>query len=115
MVYLTHKISDRLVGIAEPSEKISSPGQLIQRSVHSTKKRRDLLSPLIALAQSNCLNPQVTAEVWSALLALTDKRQPPLLGPSEDGIKWQDSNDEIQFLSIKNLRDRLSRSKKKAR
>lgn len=100
---------------AEPSEKISSPGQLIQRSVHSTKKRRDLLSPLIELAQSNCLNPQVTAEVWSALLALTDKRQPPLLGPSEDGIKWQDSNDEIQFLSIKNLRDRLSRSKKKAR
>lgn len=77
--------------------------------------RRDLLVPLIEAAQKELANPSDTAAVWAALQAMAAAGRRPLLGISEDGIKWTDANDELQFLTIKKLRDRLFRLSKKAR
>jgi len=39
----------------------------------------------------------------------------PFLGATDEGLKWLDSNDTAQFLSLKNLRDRITRKPKKTR
>lgn len=51
--------------------------------------------------------------IWSSLIQMANAQKPPLVGFSEDGIKWQDANDEIKFFSLKNLRDRVARQQKK--
>lgn len=75
------------------------------------KKRRDLLAPLIEEAQKQCEHPQDAPAVWIQLSRLAEARTRPLLGVCDEGIKWQDANDEVKFLSLKNLRDRLGRCK----
>ena len=77
------------------------------------KARRNLLTPVIEAAQKNCVNPLDPPEVWASLVLMAGTGKLPLLGVSDDGIKWQDANDEPQFLTLKNLSDRLRRSKKK--
>jgi len=56
--------------------------------IHSTKKRRDSLTPVIELAQAQCRNPNDTAEVWGALLALAEKKTAPLIGATEEGLQY---------------------------
>lgn len=75
------------------------------------KKRRDLLTPLIEEAQKQCKRPHDAPAVWVQLSRLAEGGSRPLLGVCDDGIKWQDANDEVKFLSLKNLRDRLGRCK----
>ena len=48
------------------------------------------------------------------LVQMAQDGKRPLIGVTEDGIKWNDAEDNPQFLSLKNLRDRLARSKKQA-
>jgi hypothetical protein len=55
---------------------------------HSTKIRRNTLTPVIELAQANCRNPQDTAEVWAALLVLAEGKHAPLLGATENGLQY---------------------------
>ena len=46
------------------------------------------------------------------MVKLARQQKHSLLGVSDEGIKWVDSNDETRFFKISNLRDRLMRSKK---
>ncbi len=93
-----------------------SPAPVVGSASNSqARARRDLLTPVIEAAQNECGVQFDVPAVWASMVRMADAGKRPLLGVSDDGIKWQDSNDEPQFLNIKNLRDRLSRSKKKAR
>lgn len=56
--------------------------------IHSTKTRRDTLTPVIELAQNQCRNPKDAAEVWAALLVMAEKKHPPLIGATEDGLQY---------------------------
>ena len=75
-------------------------------------KRRDLLTPAIEAAQKACGNPFDAPAVWDEMVKLARQQKHSLLGVTEDGIQWADSNDETRFFKIKNLRDRLMRGKK---
>lgn len=76
--------------------------------------RRDLLTPLIEAAQKECESPIDAPAVWASMVQMAEARKRPLLGVSNEGIKWQDANDATQFFTLKHLRDRLYRSKKKS-
>lgn len=76
------------------------------------KARRDLLDPVIEAAQKTCADPFDAPEVWAALTKMANDRKLPLLGVTDEGIKWQDAIDEPRFLKLKNLRERLQRRKK---
>lgn len=78
------------------------------------KGRRDLLVPVVETAQRKCENPFDAPAVWAELVCMAHAGTCPLLGATDEGIKWQDANDETQFFTLKNLRDRLRRSKKSA-
>lgn len=80
----------------------------------SDKARRDLLAPAIEAAQKLCENQFDAPAVWAALAQMAQDGKRPLLGLTEDGIKWNDANDNPQFLRLRNLRDRLRRSKNKS-
>lgn len=75
---------------------------------HSTKARRDALTPVIELAQEKCRNPKDTAEVWAALAVLAEKKHPPLLGATEDGLQYLNSGAAAIF-KRDSLRKRLGR------
>lgn len=77
--------------------------------------RRDLLAPLIEVAQREVKDPFDAAAMFASLRAMAEKATTPFVGVSDEGIKWMDTNDNPQFLTIKNLRDRLARSRKRAR
>jgi len=74
--------------------------------------RRDLLTPLIEAAQRDASDPYDTPAIWEKLRAMAAEKIGPLLGVTSDGIKWIDGNDEVQFFSLKSLRDRLGRQKR---
>jgi hypothetical protein len=60
------------------------------------------------LAQKQCRNPQVTAEVWAALQVLAEKREAPLLGATEDGLQYLKGG-EAAIFRRKALGQRLGR------
>lgn len=78
------------------------------------KARRNLLSPVIEAAQREAENSLDAPAVWASLTQMAMAGKRPLLGITEEGIKWLDANDESQFFTLKNLRDRLHRSKRRA-
>lgn len=84
-------------------------------SVTARKGRRDLLYPLIEAAQKQVEDMYDAPAVFDLLRAMAEEEKRPFLGVTEDGIKWTDAKDETQFLTLKNLRDRLGRLKKKTR
>ena len=100
--------------LLQPQATTPSPAPVSASNSPATA-RRGLLAPVIEAAQKECEDPFDAPAVWASLVRMADAGKRPLLGVSDEGIKWQDSNDEPQFLNLKNLRDRLSRSKKKAR
>ena len=57
---------------------------------HSTKEaqRRDILDPVIELAQSKCLDPMDTAQVLAQLQVLAQEEHAPLLASTNEGIKY---------------------------
>jgi len=56
---------------------------------HSTKApRRDTLTPVIELAQSQCRNRNDTAEVWACLLVIANKKTAPFIGTAEGGLQY---------------------------
>ncbi len=94
-------------GIAQ----LQTPAPVVAESpsgvIHSTKARRNTLTPVIELAQSQCRNPQDTAEVWAALLVLAELKHPPLRGATEDGVQYL-KRGEVAFLTRDALRKRLA-------
>ena len=74
--------------------------------------RPDLLTPLIEKAQSGETDPFNAALIWPKLCSMVDEKTRPLIGISDEGIKWTDGNDKVKFLSKKALGDRLQRQKK---
>ncbi|MBW7832972.1 MAG: hypothetical protein H3C29_07130 [Simplicispira suum] len=78
------------VATQEPQDAPPAPVVAESASVviHSTKARRDALTPVIELAQKECRNPQDTAEVWAVLLVLAEKKHAPLRGATEDGLQY---------------------------
>lgn len=77
----------------------------------SHRTRSDLLTPLIQAAQQQCSDPLSASEVFSVLRSWAESKPPrrPLRGVSEIGLKWDDPNDDVRELTLKNLRDRLKR------
>ena len=75
---------------------------------HSTKKRRDLLTPVIELAQTKCRNQFDAAEVWAALELLAHDEHQPLNGIEGKNIMYTTGN-EKKYFTRKALGNRLAR------
>jgi hypothetical protein len=91
-------------------------GPAVQKASPRKLLRRDLLAPLIERAQGKCSDPLDAPAVFAELLKMAAAKEKPFIGGiTEDGIQWTGSNDEIKFLSLKNLRERLHRQKNKNR
>ncbi len=99
-----------------PANDTATPASVVAVDASNARPRarRDLLAPVIESAQKECPDPFDAPAVWASLVRMADARKLPLLGISDEGIKWQDSNDQTRFLKIKNLRERLLRSMKKS-
>jgi hypothetical protein len=76
--------------------------------IHSTKTRRDALTPVIERAQQQCNDPKDTAAVWAALQVLAEKKAAPLIGATEDGLQYL-KNGGAAILNRDALRKRLGR------
>ena len=76
--------------------------------IHLTKTRRDVLTPVIELAQKQCRNHQDDAEVWGQLQALANNKHPPLIGATEDGVQYLKKG-LADFFTRDALRKRLNR------
>lgn len=79
------------------------------------RTRRDLMIPAIEAAQRDCKDPYDAAEVWTVLVRRSQEGCGPMFGVTEDGIQWKNSEDETEYLSRKNLGDRLRNWRKRAR
>lgn len=100
--------------------KSTKVDQGVKEKVESASKarsggRRDQLTPVIEAAQKECEDPFDTPAVWQVLRQFAQASKSPLVGVTEDGIKWSDANDDLQFFKFGNLRDRLRRSRKRTR
>ena len=94
-----------------PAQTVATPAPAVAVGAsltHSTRARRDTLTPVIELAQSKCRNPKDTAEVWAVLLVLAEKKQPPLIGVTEEGLQYYEAG-EAAIFKRKSLGARLTR------
>lgn len=94
----------------EASKQAAAPVVAVGASVivHSTRVRRDTLTPVIERAQSQCQNPRDTAEVWAELQGLANRKTAPLIGATEDGLQYL-KNGEAEIFKRKSLGQRLAR------
>ena len=76
--------------------------------IHSTKARRNALTPVIEFAQRQCSNPEDDAEVWAAFLVLAEKKHAPLIGCTEAGLQYL-KNGDVGYFNRGALRKRLDR------
>ncbi len=99
----------------EPAPGMEAPTSETGKSntvTHTTKaSRRDILKPVIELAQSNCRNPLDTAAVWAQLQVLAHEESAPLLAVTERKIKYMDG-DKTCYLSRDALNKRLHPEKR---
>lgn len=95
---------------ATPPAALPAPVVENSASKVQSKARRDLLTPAIETAQKMCANSFDAPTVWAALVQMAQEEKRPLVGVTEDGIKWNDADDNTKFFSLKNLRDRLLRT-----
>jgi hypothetical protein len=92
---------------ASMSEKTQAAAPSV---MHSTKgARRDVLAPVIEAAQTSCRNAWDHAEVWGRLTIMAEKKEPPLLGATEDGLQYL-RDGVAATLSRDALKKRLDRS-----
>jgi hypothetical protein len=100
--------SAQVVATPAPAVATSEGAAPLNTIIHSTKTRRDTLTPVIELAQSQCRNLADTAEVWAALLVLAEKRTAPLIGATEDGLQYLKGG-TAEIFTRKSLGKRLAR------
>lgn len=95
-----------------PAQNTATPAPMATATasilVHSTKARRDALTPVIELAQRQCRSPKDDAEVWAALQPLAEKKTPPLIGATEEGLQYL-KNGKAEIFTRDALRKRLNR------
>ena len=105
-----HKWTAFVEEIEALSEPQAAPvmAQSASAVIHSTKARRDILTPVIEFAQKQCRNPQDSAEVWAALQVLAEKKSAPLIGATEDGLQYLKAGAAAIF-KRDSLRKRLAR------
>ena len=75
---------------------------------HSIKTRRHALMPVVELAQSQCLNPHDSAEVWGKLSVLANNKEAPFLRTEEDGLAYLHKG-EVKIFTRDALGKRLKR------
>jgi hypothetical protein len=64
----------------------------------STKpSRRDTLKPVIEEAQSKCINPNDTAQVWAQMQMMADEQHVPLLASMKEGLKYHKAGQDAYF------------------
>ncbi len=96
------------VQVAPPATGLAAGQAPFTTISHSTKTRRDALTPVIEKAQSQCRNPKDTAEVWAALVVLAEKKAAPLFGATDDGLQYLKNGTAASFKRDA-LRKRLAR------
>lgn len=102
-------LGDALTEAPEQNQTTPAPVVAVGASLtHSTRARRNTLTPVIELAQAQCRNPKDTAEVWAALQVLAEKKHPPLIGGTEDGLQYYEAG-EAAIFKRKSLGKRLAR------
>ena len=104
-------LGETLASQFTPDKSQSTPapvGAVGASLTHSTRARRNTLTPVIELAQAQCRNPKDTAEVWAALQVLAQKKHPPLIGGTEDGLQYYEAG-EAAIFKRKSLGKRLAR------
>lgn len=74
--------------------------------IHSTKKRRDSITPAIERAQSKCKDPRDTAEVWGHMELLALDECPPFQGRAQEGLMYT-KNRKVCYFTRDALRLRL--------
>jgi len=87
----------------------SSPDGEFSTSGAKTGRRKDLLTPLILKAMREVGTDTADAFTLIRQWAQTSPPTAPLIGVTESGIQWLDSNDRQQELSRESLRKRISR------
>lgn len=87
----------------------SSPDGEFSTSGAKTGRRKDLLAPLILKAIREVGTDTANAFTLIRQWAQTSPPTAPLIGVTESGIQWLDSNDRQQELSRESLRKRISR------
>ncbi len=108
---INHVTNDTAKASAPESPLVATETEKVVASsvvIHSTKARRNTLTPIIELAQTQCRNPQDTAEVWAALQVLAEKKQPPLIGATEEGLQFLNKG-IVDIFKRKSLGQRLAR------
>jgi hypothetical protein len=98
------KVTDQ----TEDGETASDGSAPLNKIVHSTRTRRDTLTPVIEKAQSVCNDPKDTAAVWAALQVLAENKTAPLFGATEDGLQYF-KNGRAAYFNREALRKRLGR------
>lgn len=78
---------------------------------HNSLVRRDLLTPVIEFAQSQCRNSSDASEVWAKLAKLAKEKHSPLIGSDESGIQYLDASEQLKNLNVRALRMRLRRAR----
>lgn len=105
-----------------PSQEDSGPPQIATSAggvvakpvIYSTRAlRRDDLTAVIEQAQGECTNPFDVASVWARLQVMAEKKVPPLIGSTEEGLQYLDQG-EAAVLNRKALWKRLARAKDRA-
>lgn len=92
-----HALADAYIDASAQRNKKSLKAKGEPTLVHSTKARRDILTPVIELAQTMCRNPKDAAEVWGVMEDLAKKRTSPLFGATEEGIQYWKAGEVVIF------------------
>ena len=94
----------------------SSPVTHNTTVVHALGTRRDVLDPVIDLAEKNATNGADRTAVWNALkaLAMATDKPPPLLGFADRSVKYLDGDGEPTFLTRDAFNKRWDRRMNKA-
>lgn len=87
-----------------------APAPVQQAATKKGLPRQDLLTPLINKAVQEAGEGASPAEVFAVLRAWADQKRAPLIGATEEGLKWIDSSDRAKFLSLDALGKRLKRA-----
>ena len=112
-------IPEELVLLTYPSTLYDSVPPAAQNTIANNDKpgtrRADLMTAVIDKARKVATDPNDTNSVWASLVKIAESqdRPPPLLGfVDEEGVKYQGEK-VVQFFTLKNLRDRMDRARKK--
>ena len=103
-----HALADAYIEASTQRNKESAWANGESTFVHSTKTRRDILTPVIEFAQAKCRDPNDAAEVWGVLQRLGEQKIPPLFGGSDDGVQYL-SGGQAMYFKRKSLGQSLTR------